>query len=425
MTARSPPSSLSLYPYQQEHKTRLLSFLNDKRIALDASKTGAGKTIVGLSVMKEYNTPLMVIAPPTLRSGWDKDAKRMGVEYSFVSSHGLKKMRVDKGVCMIIDECHLFKNNSIRTSQLRRVIRRALMLSDSKILFMSATPFDKVSSADVFLGICGVQLKSVQSQMTFTYDYTVDYVTHHSQQSGEEVNTYRSGYGLIRNCAYNGRSDGETRFKAQMFSRGIQMIHDSLFPRLWDFFAKVYNPEHSTKYIIMLNFTRHFNMFIKQYMERYTELAVPLVLNGACKMSERKHIIALFQQDNKDHQVLLTSNVGSVGIELDDKHGNYPRHIIALPTTNAIDFQQLVGRVLRTHTKSNSKCTIIQPPLESTYFRHQMTRKLSVLSDFGDTPVFRQVIEHTEECTKDDLCMCMSSSYPKNPKNPKNPKTQK
>lgn len=81
----------------------------------------------------------------------------------------------------------------------------------------------------------------------------------------------------------------------------------------------------------------------------------PLMLNGSIPKEERKHVIDKFQAPNDEHRVLLGNvAVCSTGIDLDDKHGNWPRLALISPNYHTLNLYQLGHRFQRMDTKSSA-----------------------------------------------------------------------
>jgi len=388
-----------LYPYQQTHIARLMDIFSKYKTAIDCSKTGSGKTIVALKLAKHFLDELsyektFIICPPTLIEQWKKYIPK---EYSNLidvySAYSIHKIKLEKNkkYFLIVDECHLFKNNVQRTQKLKKISRNV-----QKALMISATPYDDTRQSSNIQSIFEIdqenELKDHLSAMQFDYTNNVHYTYYHIPQEETEENLYNKGYSNILRSTKPRRGDQEQAFNPKLFSTGIQQIHDSLIDHLIEYVEEQLETRNNHKFVIVLNFVRHFEI-LDEVFENV------LMLNGSTKMSERKDVISKFQQNDLQYRIIcISAEVGSVGIELDDKTGDYPRHMIILPTTNGISFCQSIGRIQRTLTKSDSRVSIIQPMRSTTYFKKQVERKFSILDQFINTPKFELCVrDHTQE----------------------------
>jgi hypothetical protein len=74
----------------------------------------------------------------------------------------------------------------------------------------------------------------------------------------------------------------------------------------------------------------------------------PLMIDGSKSIKSRRDILAKFQAASTDHRLLIGNiSVISTGIDLDDKHGDYPRTCFISPNYNTIHIYQLGHRFLR------------------------------------------------------------------------------
>lgn len=87
----------------------------------------------------------------------------------------------------------------------------------------------------------------------------------------------------------------------------------------------------------------------------------PLVLSGKTPQKQRTHMVSLFNQTNLDFPVIICHpRVGGVGIELDDKHGGFPRKTYLIPSYYFIDSIQAAGRTSRANTRSTPIVRIVE-----------------------------------------------------------------
>ena len=81
----------------------------------------------------------------------------------------------------------------------------------------------------------------------------------------------------------------------------------------------------------------------------------PLLLVGSTTHSRRKIVLELFQEASVRHRLLICNqSVASTGIDLDDKHGDFPRTCFVSPNYSTITSYQLGHRFLRLDTRSHS-----------------------------------------------------------------------
>jgi len=90
--------------------------------------------------------------------------------------------------------------------------------------------------------------------------------------------------------------------------------------------------------------------FLDTLADLQTALAeyAPLVFDGSKTMKQRIDILGKFQAPTTEHRLLLgNTSVLSSGIDLDDKHGGYPRVCYVSPNFKTIDIYQLGHRFKR------------------------------------------------------------------------------
>ena len=86
----------------------------------------------------------------------------------------------------------------------------------------------------------------------------------------------------------------------------------------------------------------------------------PMYMYGATKSDERDDIVSKFQEENTNHRLLISNaKVGGIGISLDDRCGQYKRHLFMIPSYNFIDLHQATGRIHRGTTKSTAHIRLV------------------------------------------------------------------
>ncbi len=107
----------------------------------------------------------------------------------------------------------------------------------------------------------------------------------------------------------------------------------------------------NNKVILYFNYLPTINLAY-QTLKEYN----PLLLYGKTNVYERDVITKKFQTATADHRLLISNvRVGGVGINLDDRTGDWPRFMFIIPNYNIIDLEQATGRIYRlSTTKSNA-----------------------------------------------------------------------
>lgn len=137
---------------------------------------------------------------------------------------------------------------------------------------------------------------------------------------------------------------------AQM-ARALITIETSKIDTFHRLAKKELDTHENKKVVIGLNY----NATITDLTELLKEYS-PLILDGTKSTKQRGSILEKFQRNTSEYRVLI-GNVAviSTGIDLDDKHGDFPRVCYISPNYNTIHIYQLGHRFLRgLDTKSNT-----------------------------------------------------------------------
>ena len=97
-----------------------------------------------------------------------------------------------------------------------------------------------------------------------------------------------------------------------------------------------------------------------------------------------------FQVSSTEHRLLISNlKVASTGIDLDDKHGDYPRKCYASPNYIISDLHQLTRRFLRMDTKSTAVVRFVYGKCgrRETSILNALARKSTVLKETLPTQV--------------------------------------
>jgi hypothetical protein len=119
-----------------------------------------------------------------------------------------------------------------------------------------------------------------------------------------------------------------------------------------NFIKKIFETVNNVKVVIFLSFKESLRMIMRSLAHLN-----PVSITGDynCTEEVRNSIVAKFNEHNLDCRLLLIiSQIGSDGIELDDSNGNFPRIGLAYPDFFNTRFSQCPARILRRFTMSNS-----------------------------------------------------------------------
>jgi superfamily II DNA or RNA helicase len=151
----------SLYDYQKEHLDILISIIKEKRVALDVSNTGTGKTFVAIVLAKHMKLPYIILCPKCMISSWKRvgtilkypaqdvvnyDTARMGKMYgasgrvrsSYLHKNGTKfTWNLRKETLIVFDEADVCTHNGTVNNSL--LLSFKPYLKDNYLLLLSAT----------------------------------------------------------------------------------------------------------------------------------------------------------------------------------------------------------------------------------------------------------------------------------------------
>lgn len=86
----------------------------------------------------------------------------------------------------------------------------------------------------------------------------------------------------------------------------------------------------------------------------------PLILYGKVPQNKRKGIIDKYNESNDENRLLICNlKVSALGIDLDDKNGNYPRKVYISGSFDIINTYQAIYRYYRAGTKSSPRIRIV------------------------------------------------------------------
>jgi superfamily II DNA or RNA helicase len=211
-----------LLPFQQNAVKIAAHHLHKRNGVMIGDVVGLGKTITACAVAKifeeDFYFSTLIICPPNLQAMWHSYIDRYDMKANVLSSgkviHDLKKLRRFKLV--IIDESHNLRNSS---GSRYRAIKEYLLENESKVILLSATPFNK-SYLDL----------AAQLELFIPDDYDL----------GISPEQYISDIGGAINFA--------TRH-TETFIRSIKAFEKSSFPEDWHELMRMYLVRRTRSFI--------------------------------------------------------------------------------------------------------------------------------------------------------------------------------
>lgn len=134
--------------------------------------------------------------------------------------------------------------------------------------------------------------------------------------------------------------------------RILQKIERAKVPEFARLARKQLRSDERCKIVLSMNFLqsiRHLEKLLADY--------APLVMTGAS--TERREIIASFNDDPIRRVFIFTTKTGGASISLHDTVGDSPRHMLISPSYSLVDMVQAAGRVFREGSKSSATVRII------------------------------------------------------------------
>ena len=428
--------SLVLKENQLPHVEHLLEIYKLAPQALDTSATGSGKTYTTLELSRRLALPIFVVCPLAMIKKWTQLANQFGIEILCIMTY--QKLAGRKGVyshdylvsageeecfatptfveltkkrpfLLVVDEVQYGKNNTSQRSHAVWALSRAIIQhpSETKLILLSATPFDKSSNADSMLKLLGLLLEkgyyydrsarefelagakvlwqictvcdpeytkhyeypsSVKSYDEFCYQmFTKIIVPHLSSRMpppvldfphdiangffifNEEENGIIGEAKIALKRAIKGDEENPDGFKDfSNFVKVMQILEYGKRGGMARQAKKVLEKDPNAKVILAAHYVDTL-LYLQKEMKDYG----CGLLYGDVKIDERERIIELFQQPTNTLRVLVVNpSVCGIGVDLDDNDGRFQRHLFIIPTYELIKVAQMVGRVYRASTKS-------------------------------------------------------------------------
>ncbi len=392
---------MNLLPYQTDHADRIAEALRCRRVALDASDPGTGKTYIACAVAARMGWPVGIITTKATVPAWRQVAASFGVQPLFVANYESLRTgrhdvcrRVAKRYCwnvpqdalLIWDEVQKCKSrDSLNASMLiaaRRQHLRLLLCSAtaaSNPLEMRAlgfalglhTLFDFYSWArnhGVEQGFFGLVYRGTSDDLRRIHDAIfpekgsrlriADIPTFPATQV--EATPVDTGNAKAIQKVYTRMAAELKRAKLAGDHAKLRELADELQASRASALTiqlrarqeiELYKVpvmvamakdalEEGMSVVLLVNFTETIDKLARA-------LGAPQsVIRGGQPPSERQAVIEAFQR-NECPVVVANIQAGGVGVSLHDPSGQRPRLSLISPSFSAADIRQALGRVHR------------------------------------------------------------------------------
>ena len=419
---------LTPYPKQQENVDRLVErFRQGSLIGLDVSKTGTGKTIVALEVLRALGWKALVICPKGARTNWRRMAEEQGVSDSILEVVNPERVRckntkwwngkqwnMPANTMIIWDEVH--KHCSGVNTQTGKVL---VMTKAWKVpvLALSATVADsplKMRAIGYLLGLhkyykssfydwcrrngcysspwhSGMDFPKGKAGLTHMQavhdqikDSTVCLTTNDIPEFPEgilEVNLYDlensdidEATKIWKDMDLKLKSNEDIPLVEQLRVR--QRLEQFKVPIMEELTADLLQEGNSVVVFVCFRDTLH---KLKDQLQLYSWMGPVSVIHGDQSDKERNANIDAFQA-NTAHVCIAMIQAGGVSINLHDVKKERPRVSLISPSWSAVEVVQALGRILRAEgTKALQIFVLLAGTVEETVYR-AIKRKLSNIS---------------------------------------------
>lgn len=374
-----------LLSHQKKHVVKNINNICTKRIALDFSDTGTGKTSSSLAICKELNLRPYIISPKSAIYIWYSWCKKFGIKpydivnyetlrtgQNYISNlfRGRKKCsylyklddeykwsNLEKNSIVIFDEFHICNGRNTLNNKLLISLKQ-LINQNIPILLLSATSSTRIRELKSLYYL----LDFIKYEMTekefkwFIRNYKPNIDSYVSRMSINDIGTSHTWY-----CNEYFLDDHDLIYKAYSEIDKLSKEYESN-PDI-NILAKIVRLKQFIEIKKIPLFIEETNNFIRNnysvvifvnYIKTIKILKEKLkciCIYGKISQEERNNNIDLFQK-NKERIIICQAKTG-ISISLHDTHGSYPRVSLLNNIDDAKVLIQCMGRTNRAEAKSH------------------------------------------------------------------------
>jgi len=389
-----------LKPYQILHTRYLIDAFRTGNI-IDGSSAGIGKTWIAIAVALEYNMDIFVVTPKSVIHQWKGVVARTGVrcqgimnyealkfgrsEFISLDANGKYHWHIPENTVIIWDEGHRCKN--IKTSNAKMLV--AATEASIPAMVLSATLAERPDHLGAIGPMLGLFNQSAYYPWLFSHGMYIKQMKKVKMLafSGSRYHLWKIHKAIYPTCGHRvNKNDLKDQFPENMIiaeacemdnagkiNKAIKRMHKELreLNKKKEDDANKDHPltirlrarqeiellkvptfieltedalEEGSSVIIFVN-------FIETLVALQQHFKTNCIIRGGQKVDERQKCQDEFQ-NNISRLILVISQAGSVGIDLHDTDGNYPRLSLISPTDSATILTQTFGRPHRSGGKS-------------------------------------------------------------------------
>lgn len=428
---------------QVEHCKNLIFGIKKHNAVLDLSQTGAGKTYTAIATAKFLGRKIVAITTLTNKAKWFEVAKLANVKIFVTTYESLKSKNSvifkkekkyfwqikKENFLIVFDEAHKLIN--------KKTINQKILLSavvqKIPVLILSATLFDnpfefrglgfalgiyneeneylswlKTQKADIseqeskkwlinkkeklkIIARIKKELLEEKRASEILINYSVNNIIKPVLIKDSRVpKIVKAEISLLR------LKENKNLFSKFLISRQISELEK--IPYIYKKILDLISTEKSI--IVFFNFLKSIEILSKM-------LHTNSFIIGKMNKLERKKVMQNFQIGKE--KILLASDAAIEGIDLDDQVGDFPRVTFISPRWSGKKLKQILGRTVRTSTKSDVIQYIVFRDVEKQVYKKMQERAdvLDVLSDSDFLEVFEKNKEKKNESVgvKEENCV--------------------
>lgn len=416
-----------LHNSQKIHSKNISNSLSKNKTTYDISDVGTGKTYttcsciqniqhtlnkfkdyvirkVGSDINSEifsfFQQPIFyVFCPLSLKSKWKEVSNKFSIEFKCIESHQKilnYTFDTNKPITIILDEGHVIRNDNKISNRLLYFLRKYDMC---KILVISSTLLDTEQQKQRLINYFELSDKNM-FKMKSLDNLTTSIIWCFRLQSKLEnticYDIFRKINAIVCSVEEHKESRNPIVVMASL-NKYIKKLHVVYTPIVIEH-AKSLLELQNCKIVII-------TPFLDVIDSLHAELG-GIKMYGKDKEKERDSKIRLFMQNDNQYRIFITNaRIGSVGIDLDDKYGNRPRHLIYLPTYSSIDLFQSIGRIRRRTTYSNTFVHIInnKVAVKMSKINLRLKEKLELMSNYTDSQIPKEITKSIVDIEPGDI----------------------